>query len=1427
MSNTSFEATLKIRTSPIEQLSDTDTCIRFTLDFLQRINLARKSQGNPLLYLDENCCSACSESMIRLGNLDTLLLASNVVGTDFKHIALDGTFDVAMSHNINRAVYDNFNRLVETIDQNSQRILNDPYFTHIGIYAKRSYSCFKLVIVVFKNDVWIHHAKHDIEEGYHITGKLLNHQVILCCLIIKDLKEGSKPTLAGPKRIKYNYDTLEFEFTIPRVIIAQRSLGERNLEFYACQDQRQINYGQGQDLQQIPDGLIPLHKMAFSGLWESNIMFELRNPEDSVFVLNEYESKSQKNVMVFSGNDFKKSALVTGRGRGRGITRQTVGIRNSWGRGAGTPFKGIDTNLPSVPELPSGNMDRNDSYSRTAGGYGNTGNGYSSSGYGNTGSSYGNRQVSTNSWENQPIASSGSYMSISSTNSYNRNKENSYSNNRAPNDPILPSASRPENRDVPQVFNFGDNPFSTQNSVSNPFSLSNPFSQTSNHNYRSSAPMVNSSTPYSQPISNQIISTPTNPLSSYSISQPQAYINNYQPQFPIQTNPIISPIQNQTPMYQQPTLYAYPQQIITQQLPQQYMPQFPQSPGPNFYQPNQFFSSQRIVQPGCHFASPQLAHMINNIPPGTPNVFQNPGQPTQVFSASNILQNGFGQPSAQGIFGNSQKSSLGSTFNKPLDKLNQQLKAISQKPKEIENIENPDLVNIPALILPIPKGLLEDIRKIQPENTSYKTLYQTMEYSDVLIRVKETDIKAHKAVLYSASPFFRDYLDRLKGIPSSIHVAKIIMPTWFSVEPFKIVLKFMYSCDIEKELINLATAKEILQIADHLDLIELVRVIIVKFVIVQLTKDDVLGLLQLAGSRGKDTKDEAWDYLMDSCAMFAAQHSNWLVRNRRAECLGLPLSSLMRMIEFAMGCCVSKEHIALVLKLLTDIRYADDIFALATKISALYMIGYTDSTLDIRMVDFVKPFTKEQLGKLDESMAMEYAILEENAPYYLTFVRHTPVPPPQLPESINLINAPSSNPLSVQPSSSYQNLPPQMNKEPTKITSSYTQNIAPIATCIFDPKNLRARKTPIFSFSVPEINRSRNVMSRCFTFANRKWSVLVSTCPDGFTSLFLCERGPADTESKFMSLLFTSVLFELEIDDQALRETNRVGNQSMASCCFYSFPNDHYHIAGERKYCKTSTLKNQESAIVNVYMRIAGIHSGIMHYLTENFSTLIVKDYKSFRDMSFYNMKYILSHDALAVKDEHEAAGALWKYAASREPEVINIMVPEIRYQFLSMKDLLTLARDHRAIRNAANFGYIFKQEYYRRTAGKPITEKPRNNYVNTLEDFMKIDHNESIIDWILHSNHHEGYEDKLAQVKKQYEEEKAMNDKRRAELNAKKHELYIENDKLAQELRKTRVEERRIGHVINDLPKAEVDLRSSRQNYEIYDAGRSECAIM
>lgn len=112
------------------------------------------------------------------------------------------------------------------------------------------------------------------------------------------------------------------------------------------------------------------------------------------------------------------------------------------------------------------------------------------------------------------------------------------------------------------------------------------------------------------------------------------------------------------------------------------------------------------------------------------------------------------------------------------------------------------------------------------------------------------------------------------------------------------------------------------------------------------------------------------------------------------------------------------------------------------------------------------------------------------------------------------------------------------------------------------------------------------------------------------------ERGRAENETKYFELDFTSVLFELEIEDPGLEYRLRVGNQPRYSASFYSFPNNQFHIIGERNYCRISNLSNPENCKINIYMKEAGIHSASMTYVLKNFESLS-DDLKSLRGLNF------------------------------------------------------------------------------------------------------------------------------------------------------------------------------------------------------------------
>jgi hypothetical protein len=159
-------------------------------------------------------------------------------------------------------------------------------------------------------------------------------------------------------------------------------------------------------------------------------------------------------------------------------------------------------------------------------------------------------------------------------------------------------------------------------------------------------------------------------------------------------------------------------------------------------------------------------------------------------------------------------------------------------------------------------------------------------------------------------------------------------------------------------------------------------------------------------------------------------------------------------------------------------------------------------------------------------------------------------------------------------------------------------------------------------------------------------------------------------------------------------------------------------------------------------------------------------------------LKYLLAHDNLPVVDEREVMGVVWRFAANKPPDVVDTVVGGVRLSFLATKDLLTVARDHLSIRSSPVFRQQFRSEFLRRTANKPPTEKPRKAYesqtVGTSDDYSS-----EIIEWIIGSNHHQGYEERIEELKKRIEQQKNENCRTRADLHAKNQEMHKEWEKI------------------------------------------------
>lgn len=1268
---------------------------------------------------------------------------------------------------MNLAVYQCFTELMRNLETNYKRLLLEPGFTHIGISVSRSFNQFKLIAIIFKKSIAIHHVSYKMTEGIIIHGRMNDPYASIYGIAVKE-KNCDKVSIIGPRKIMFDFNSREFSIKAPRHMI-NRSNGVKILEFYVMNKEPQnMGYGQGPDISNLTaPGMSLAHKMEFEGIWESNTLVEERSNSDNQFLIDENKSKQQAQLMVFSTDEFK-----TSRGRGRGSIRGGTTTRP-------TPYKDITSSrasgLETIKEAVNSTTNRS------------TWN-----------------KPNTNRWSSREWANTTSNTSLQAV-------EN---NPRSDRHFVFPDLATP-------TVNVQNTPINTGYNSSFNQPTHQLQSSTLNTLQNENRPMpipfcTQPALPVPQPfVAPQIISTPSNmnPFSNQGNPNPygqSAVMMSQQPAF-------TANIFNGGSFQGQSQSHHPPMQSMNtpQNMPQQFQGTIIQ-PNPfggsamslNHLQPTQFMNTG---VPSDHLSSnysmPSMKDSTHSqvfIPANTSGSSISPFTvSTSQPLSSNIfnIQSTTHLPQSQPVSIPKPPSVLSSTGS---FKVSGNLDKYLLEDGAVESKEDSELVTLPCLVLPIPKLLLSDVRRVRGENEMYISLFNTMEYYDVLLKIGDTELKAHRAVLYSSCQFFKEQLDKLKAIPANIHMAKIILPTWIKETPFKVVLKFMYSCDIEKEKIDLNLARDILYIVDHINLHELLKVIIVKYILTQLSKEEVLNILKLTFGKGKEDTRQAWDYLRDSCIELAAQHSNWLVRNRRTDVLSLPIGYVFALIDKSVNYITSRDHITLLIKLLIDARYADCIFQLTAKITNLYLMSYSDQTLDIRMVDYVRPFQVDQISKLDPKQVMEYGLLTEDAPYFKTVSRQNPKP---------LVLATIDNRCC-------------QDRSDKDSGYGYSSLSSSLELVIDVPKSKARDSPPVFIFEFEDASRPRNLVSKVFKTASRCWSVLVNISEDSQISLFLLERGEVDTTNS--EILYTSVIFDLEIEDENLKETVRTGSQGASSVCFYSFPNNHFHCVGERNYCKVSQLRNSKSCKVKVYIKELGVHSSVMHYLCDNFESLLGRGTKNFKGMSHFNLKYLLTSDKLNVKDEHAATSAIWSYGASHDQDILNLLVTEIRLEYLPLKDLFTIGRDHKTMRACPNFKYLFQKEYYRRLQNLPHMCKPRESYAEHTEPTSQVNFHEEFLSWLLTTNHHEGYEEKLNEMKKKFEEEKIDLNKKKAELVAVKNEMYIENEKLMHEVvRKKQPEQRRVAFSNTEFQRGDLADLKRRPLVEMQpNTPKQECII-
>ena len=400
---------------------------------------------------------------------------------------------------------------------------------------------------------------------------------------------------------------------------------------------------------------------------------------------------------------------------------------------------------------------------------------------------------------------------------------------------------------------------------------------------------------------------------------------------------------------------------------------------------------------------------------------------------------------------------------------------------------------------------------------------------------------------------------------------------------------------------------------------------------------------------------------------------------------------------------------------------------LAQDVLQLSEVIYTHMvTDDTQGIDFLRPYDVHYLAQFPEDQVVEFESLPESDPWYLTTNR--------------------------------QNGPEIDATQPPKTPFSDLVN-----------------RPPHINLAISDFERDRSIVSNVFATESHTWFLTI-TLHSSNISLFLCERGPRN-DSK--TRLFTTVLWLVRL---------QTSTQTHNSVYLYSFPNRHFHCAGQRNIWSNRDIIGQKRVKISVTVQEIPLYSAVLHYLTLHFPTFNSSKHHHFKSLHFHDFYSVLSHNKLPVSSEKGAVSALWKYAANKNMRSVEFLVPAIRWEFVSIEDFCTVARDHANLRKSEHFRYIFAKEMRKRLENDwEIETEPRENYRKNAK--MEENQAEKLVNWLLNESHHSGFTRQISENRHKFTTEISLCEQKSQELAQRKQELYLENERLQAEVQAIRVE--------------------------------------
>mgnify|MGYP002625699966 FL=1 len=718
-------------------------------------------------------------------------------------------------------------------------------------------------------------------------------------------------------------------------------------------------------------------------------------------------------------------------------------------------------------------------------------------------------------------------------------------------------------------------------------------------------------------------------------------------------------------------------------------------------------------------------------------------------------------------------------------------------------------------------------------NPSFEHLYYSHDFSDVILKLNNNIIQAHKVVLASSSKVFMELIKSAEEEfkynrnqqffnmnNNGTNIIEVLLPENFDFKIFNEIIKWIY-CGKINENLSIETLRIMLIMSEKLKINTLVKILIIKYIIPQISKDNAISLCIDAYSRGNSNHETSscWDLLLNYSLNYIGKNSISLIKTNPEKLLIMDIGLLIKCVKICMDSILDIEQLSNLLQILIQKGIAHDIFDLLNKeVEKIKMCRCYDSqniNIDLLLNYFEIKNNPFSLPLINEETVVNNVIMINNndisfnsnnnrnsvSPFILydndrnsIYEKNITINNPSKDQSFlstsmnskknNILNNTNSNFTFARNEDSIFNINNQNSSNFTNENNSsfnlYESNLeeeknyndiynylSPNTNTNYQ-ENIRNEKYFVFDFvfkfpnesKYSDINMSNglSVFSEKFEYRGHLWTIKIDINNNGDFSFFLIERGDSMNFDKNNSLIkFNSILFEFVIRDTNFEKSNQI---------FFSFVKNQHQIIGHKNFININQLTNKNKFHFILYIKRFPLHSGIMHYLSENFNYIFLNkkndidrsvnlyllskenylQYKNLKkakknynnnlfdlinsnnnndqrkNQNLLNLKFeylnvnqfdlisILYSDYLPVESENTIIGVIYFYCMKKDPKYIDNVMKGIRYEFVNFRILCSLARDHDAIKNCPSFRKEFKLELKKRI-------KKMNDNNNTMNN--------------------------------------------------------------------------------------------------------------